>query len=254
MAEPIFGVVMFQKNLLTPALAAAMLAFTVGCSANAEDFSKQEIETIVKEYILENPEIISDAIMILQQRAEAAQAEQQANALSSMQRLLTDNPLDPVGGNPEGTVTLVEFFDYNCGYCKRAGPTLKALIEANPNLKVVYKEWPILSEGSAEAAKIALAVNLTTPERYEEFHSALLNAGSIRSANDVWRVVDRLNLDKGEIESQLTNPDIERHLQQAAQLAQSLNITGTPAFVVGDTILRGAYPQEDIQRAIDQAS
>lgn len=245
---------MFQKNLFTSFFAAVVLALTVGCSANAEDLTKDEIETIVRDYILENPEIISDAIMILQQRAEAAQAEQQANAMRGMQKILTNNPLDPVGGNPDGTVTLVEFFDYNCGYCKRANPTLQALIKENPNLRVVYKEWPILSEGSVDAAKIALAVNLVTPERYEEFHVALLNAAPIRSANDVWRVVERLNLDRGEIENQLTNPDIERHLQQAAQLAQRLNITGTPAFVVGDSILRGAYPQEEIQSAIDQAS
>lgn len=245
---------MLQKIRLTPLIASAAIMLSVSCNTNAEEFSKEEIESIVKDYILENPEIISDAIMVLQQRAEAAKLQQEADALSTMQAMLTDNVLDPIGGNPEGTVTLVEFFDYNCGYCKRANPVLQELIAKNPNLRIVYKEWPILSDASGEAARIALAVNLTTPDQYEEYHDALMTSGSIRSANDAWKVVDNLELDREAIEAQLNNPDIERHLQQTSQLAQSLSITGTPAFVVGNAVLRGAYPQEAIQQAIDEAS
>lgn len=218
----------------------------------AEEFSKSEIETIVRNYILENPTIISEAIYILQRQAEQERAEKESLALKSLSDALNDNPLDPVGGNPEGSVTLVEFFDYNCGYCKRSNDVLQELIEKNPNLKVVYKEWPILSEASASAASIALAVNLAFPKDYEDFHRALLNTRAIRSEADVWKVVEKLALSREKVEAQLNSVKVKQHLQQTKALAQQLGITGTPAFIIGDSVLKGAYPIEDLQRAIDR--
>jgi protein-disulfide isomerase len=203
---------------------------------------------------MENPEIIADAIYLLQERAEADKAKQASEALQGMQDALTNNELDPVGGNTDGSITIVEFFDYNCGYCKRASGTLKQLIKDNPNLKVVYKEWPILSESSSIAARIALAINQAEPDKYEEFHHALLSARSIRSADDVWKVAEQVGIDRAMAESKLNSPEVEQHLSQTSTLAQSLGITGTPAFVVGDKILKGAYPIEQIQAAIDSQS
>ncbi|MDO7642868.1 MAG: DsbA family protein [Reinekea forsetii] len=234
-------------------LSVGLLAATTGFS-QAEEFTKDEIGSMVREYILTHPEVIYEAIDILQKEAEQQQGRQEGAALQQMGDLLFNNPVDPVGGNADGTVTLVEFFDYNCGYCKRSGTVLQTLIKQNPNLRVVYKEWPILSESSGEAAKIALAVNLAFPDQYEDFHRALLSMRSLRSANDVWTVVDKLALDRAPIEAMLTDPKVALHLQQTATLAQQLGITGTPAFVVGDVILKGAYPIEQIQQAIDQQS
>jgi len=239
------------KNLFyTLAIGSALSLFTA-CSAQAEEYSKDEIEKIVKEYILENPEIIADAIYILQDRAAQQKNNQEADALSDLNSLIYDNALDPIGGNPEGTVTIVEFFDYNCGFCKRASNTLQTLVKRNPNLKVVYKEWPILSEGSAHAARIALAVNLAFPDQYSSFHHKLLSSSSIRTENDVWKVVAKAGLDRKSIEQQLKSPRVSLHLEQVSSLAQKLGITGTPAFIVGDNVLKGAYPIEDIQKAID---
>lgn len=226
----------------------------VACAANADDLSRDEVEQIVRDYILENPEIISDAIHILQERAENEQAAQQAAALTELQGTLFNNDLDPIGGNPEGSLTLVEFFDYNCGYCKRSNSVLQALIAENPDLRVVYKEWPILSETSALAARVALAVNLNQPEYYEALHRAFLDASSLRSEKDVWNVVKKVGADRAVIEPALRAPEVEQHLQQTSVLAQQLGITGTPAFIVGDQILKGAYPQEQIQQAIDSQS
>lgn len=233
-------------------LASALTLFTA-CTTSADDsLSEAEVEAIVKNYLLENPEIIAEAISILRTRAETAQAEQEAKALDERQAQLTDNLLNPIGGNPEGDITIVEFFDYNCGYCRRASPTLKAIIEANPNLKVVYKEWPILSEGSQIAAQVALAVHLVAPERYEEFHHALLSSGSIKSQEDAFRVAEALELDILSIEAKLNDPSIARQFSENAELARNLGISGTPAFVIGGTVLRGAYPQEAIQEVIDE--
>ena len=171
-----------------------------------------------------------------------------------MQGMLFDNELDPIGGNPEGSITMVEFFDYNCGYCKRSSPVLQQLIASNPELKVVYKEWPILAESSGIAARIALAVNLVEPEKYEALHRELLLAKSLRSADDVWKIGKKVGINRTAVEAKLNSPQVEQHLQQSSTLAQQLGITGTPAFIVGDQILKGAYPIEQIQAAIDAQS
>lgn len=226
----------------------------VACTASADEMSRDEIEEIVRDYILENPEIISEAIYILQERAENEKAQQQADALGQLQDSLFFDANDPVGGNPDGDLTLVEFFDYNCGYCKRANSVLQALIADNPNLRVVYKEWPILSETSAFAARVSLAVNLNQPEHYEAVHRALMSASSLRSQNDVWSIIEKAGVRRADIEPTLSAPEIESHLRQTSALAQQLGITGTPAFIVGDQILKGAYPQEQIQQAIDSQS
>lgn len=245
---------MLTTKLFSTMAIAGGVIFASACSAQAEDFNKEEIETIVHDYIMEHPEIISDAIYVLQERAEAEKAAKEGVALKEMSSMLLTNALDPVGGNPEGEITLVEFFDYNCGYCKRSSPVLQKLVENNPNLKVVYKEWPILAESSGIAARIALAINLGQPEYYDDFHHALLATKSIRSADDVWKVAKKVGADRDIIEPLLSDPKVSSHLQQTTMLAQQLGITGTPAFIVGDTIMKGAYPIEQIQKAIDEQS
>lgn len=250
---------MALRQLLKFGLFIPTLLLGVACSSGqASDQlstqSKEEIGEIVREYILENPEIILEAIEILQAREEQQQASNDQSKLADLQPMLLNNSTDPVGGNPEGTITIVEFFDYNCGYCKRSSSVLQQLVANNDNLRVVFKEWPILSESSAVAARIALATNIAYPDRYEELHHALLSASSIRSANDVWFIVGKLGLDKSKIEPLLNSPEVNSHIQQTGSLAQALGITGTPAFIVGDHVLKGAYPLEDIQRAIDSQS
>ena len=239
-------------KLLKPvALAIGITAATVPLS-QAEDFSKSEIEEIVHQYILENPEVIGEAFRALQLKAEEAKAQQEAQKLEQATKQLINNPIDPVGGNIDGEITIVEFFDYNCGYCKRANEILQQLIANNPDLRVVYKEWPILSEHSKTAAEIALAVNLAFPEKYETFHRAMLKTRSIRSEDDVWKVVDKLELDQAAIKEKLNDESISEHISTSTALAQQLGITGTPAFIVGNNILKGAYPLEAIQEAIEK--
>ncbi|TXR54830.1 DsbA family protein [Reinekea thalattae] len=240
-------------KLFRPISLATLIMASTSTALVAEEFEKSDIEQIVHQYIIDNPEVVAEAIYKLQNQAKEEQARQEALSLKQMTAQLTNNPIDPVGGNPNGSVTIVEFFDYNCGYCKRANGTLQQLIADNPDLKVVYKEWPILSEGSAKASNIALAVNLAYPDKYQAFHRALLESRSVRTENDAWAVVERVGLDRAKVEKELSNGDIAKHLQETKYLAQQLGITGTPAFVVGGQILKGAYPQEDIQRAIDAA-
>jgi len=220
--------------------------------AQAEDLTEDDVNQMVRNYILENPEIIMEAIGILQEREQAAQQASQNELIASVSDQLTNADNDPVGGNPEGDITLVEFFDYNCGYCKRASETVKALTEANPNLRVVYKKWPILSETSVTAARVSLAISELYPDQYQAYHDALLaRPGSLGQNSEIWQVVDSLGLDRAELEEETKADWIQQTLASNRALAQQLNITGTPTFVVGTEILRGAFPQADIQAAID---
>ena len=242
-----------SKFAASLALAFGMASFPL-MQAQAESMATEDVEKIVHDYILEHPEIIKEAIYVLQEREALAQAEQESQALSKMGEHLNQSSLDPIGGNPEGTITMVEFFDYNCGYCKRSNATVQALIDANPNLRVVYKEWPILTETSSTAARISLAVNLAAPEKYEDLHRELLNTRALRSDDDIWKVVEGLGISRAAVEAKLDDPSINQHLQQTMMLTQQLGITGTPAFIVGDQMLKGAYPVEQIQAAINDQS
>jgi protein-disulfide isomerase len=227
------------------------ISLMLGCAANAQDRSDQEIQDLVRSYILENPEVIMEALIILQQKEEAAKAAAAEDALQDIQNNLINSKLDPVGGNLDGELTIVEFFDYNCGYCKRSASTLTALKKKNPNLRVVYKEWPILAPSSETAARVALAVNLLYPERYEELHLAFMNSSSLGSDNAVWKVVDKLNFDRQAIEAKLKDPAVNQHLTDTMAQARALGITGTPAFIVGSEVIKGALPESEIQKVID---
>jgi protein-disulfide isomerase len=162
-------------RLAPAALAVLILAAPARAEMSAEE--KAEIGTVIREYLLANPEVLEEAIDVLQKRKEAAQAAAQQKAITEKADTIFASEHQMVLGNPQGAVTMVEFFDYNCGYCKRAVPDMTALIAANPDLKIVLKEFPILSEGSAQAARVSVAVKDIAPERYLDFHQALCREG-----------------------------------------------------------------------------
>ena len=227
-----------------------MLLFVFNKAEGAE-LTKQQIETIIRDYLLNNPEVLIEATNVLREREQERQEREVKLVLSKLNPMLTKSSLDPVGGNPEGSITIVQFMDYTCGFCKRANKQLQQLIAANPDLRVVYKEFPILSDLSEYAARVALAINLLSPNHYAEFHNTLMTTSELTSPLDVWRIVEQLSLDRNEIESRLNAPEVESHLRETRGLTRELNITGTPAFVIGQSIIRGAAPQEDIQNLID---
>lgn len=223
--------------------------------ALAENLTQAQIEQLVHDYLLAHPEVIQQSLdSYEQQQAAARQAAEQQRLLSLTDQLET-SPYDPVIGNPDGSLTLIEFYDYNCGYCKRADSTVQALIEANPELRVVYKEFPILAETSLTAAKASLAFHKLYPAQFEDFHRSLLGRRSLPSHDAVWdAVADMKDVDLDAVRTESEADWIQQTLAQNRQLASSLGISGTPTFVVGGQLLRGAYPQATIQAAIDEAS
>ena len=156
-------------------------------------------------------------------------------------------------GNPEGAVTMVEFFDYNCGYCKRALTDMTALLAANPDLRVVLKEFPILSEGSAEAARISVAVKDIAPDRYLDFHQALLSSPGAADAAKALEVAGDLGLDAEALKEAAAAESVEQNLQEVHELAGLLGISGTPSYVIGTELVPGAIGYDGLQSKVAAA-
>jgi protein-disulfide isomerase len=233
-----------------PAIALAAAAFSLAAGAAQAQQSKEDIEKIVREYLLKNPEIIEQAIVELRKRQEQAESSARTQAIASNRELLQNSPRGVVVGNPKGNVTLVEFFDYNCGYCKRALEDVSTLIKTDPNLKVVLKELPILSPGSVEAARVSIAVRMQDPSKYWAFHRALLSGRGEANMARALAAAQAAGLDVERIKKDLTNPEVDATLAESEQLAKALAIGGTPSYVLADTLIPGALPAERLAMAI----
>lgn len=232
-------------------IAAAFLLLTfVGNPVQAQTFDNLEEERIKKlalEAILEQPEIIELAYQRLQQ---IRQEEEQKEVLAFLANRTLDfehDPNAPVIGNPSGDVTIVEFFDYNCPYCKRATDVVDRLLEDDSNIRLVYREWPILSEGSVFAARAALAAR--KQNKYAEMHKALMSASRVDETVSI-QIAKDLNLDIEKLRADMEGAEVDAHIRLSMELAQGLKINGTPTFVVGDFVGPGLIPYEQLAEAV----
>ncbi len=243
-----------KLNVLATALLGSMLTF----NSVAAEMSKTEqanIEKIVHQYLVSHPEILIEMSNALRAKQETQQADTDKNLLQQHANQIFKQVDDPVTGNPQGTLTVVEFVDYNCGYCKRSAPLIQELLKKDKEIRYIYKEFPILSDTSVYASKAALAVNALEPAKYEAFHNALMAyPGALKSNDDVMNVAKKQGLDWSKIVAKINDPAIDKKIATNHAIAQTLNITGTPAFIIGDQLLRGA-PQslEMLEESIKQA-
>ena len=214
----------------------------------AADLSAPEVKQLALEAILENPEIIRQAIDLLRQNEEASAAMQAQALLQSERDRLERDPNAPVLGNLNGDVTIIEFFDYNCPYCRQAGKTVQELIGSDPNVRIIFREWPVLGEGSIFAARAALASR--TQGKYEEFHWALMNGEGRATEASILKVARDLELDIVRLLADMESPAVELHLERSNDLARNLGFTGTPAFIVGDQTVPGMISLEKIEKLI----
>jgi protein-disulfide isomerase len=208
-------------------------------------------QALIRERLLENPEMIVEAMERLQERERAAEADELKAMVQEHADAIFTSPASPVLGNPEGDVTLVEFFDYNCPYCRQAAPMLTEATGADANLRLVFKEWPILGPGSDDAARVALAV--ARHGKYEAFHEALMAQSGRVDKDTALSVAQELGLDVDQLEQDMADPEIAAEIDRNLELANALRITGTPTFIVGDEIIRGLVDLESLQRSIDDA-
>jgi len=211
---------------------------------------KSEVQTIIQEYLRKNPEIILEAIEVLRQRERAGQQNQaQRNLVSSRDQLLND-PSSPIGGNPKGDVTIVEFFDYRCHFCKQVFPSIQSLLKQDKNLRYVFKEFPILSPESQIAARAALVVWKHQKDKYFEFHTELMRSHGSLSERRILRMAESVGANVDLIKKEMNSTEISEILQRNFDLAQRLGVTGTPGFVIGDKIIPGAVDLATIKRLI----
>jgi len=222
--------------------------------ASFSEAERAEIGEVVRAYLLENPELMREVFAELERRQVAEQETRQREALTESAELLFNSPDDIVMGNPEGDVTLVEFFDYNCGFCKRALGDVMAMIEKDPNLRVVLKDFPVLGPGSLEAARIGIAATeQMTPEQAAQYHMDLLNSrGQIDGAR-AFAVAQEMGLDLARLEQDMNSARVRDVITTNVDLADKLGLTGTPAWVVGDGVIFGAVGEAQLTEAVANA-
>lgn len=235
-----------KLKYLASALLTGLLA-TQAISVSAADMTQEQVEKIVHQYLVSHPEVLIEMSNALRAKQEAQQTESDKALVAKYASQLFQQADDPVVGNPKGSLTIVEFSDYNCGYCKHSAPIISELLKKDTDIRYIYKEFPILTDTSVYAAKAALAVNMIYPTRYAAFHDALMShSGALATNADVAAIAKKQGLDWKVISAKLDDSKITEKLKANQNLAQSLNITGTPAFVIGDQLLRGAPQSLDI--------
>lgn len=231
----------------------AVPAFLSGANspANAQQtVDRAEIETIIREYLLANPEIMLEVQRALEAKQREQQRVSQRATIDRSAEAIFNAQHDGVVGNPEGDVTVVEFFDYNCGYCKRALADMEAMVAADPNLRFVLKEFPILGPDSQGAHMVSMAFRNLAPERYGEFHTRLLNSeGRVNEAVAI-ELAEELGQSEAAIRAEMQNPAIVEAFSETFDLADDLSITGTPSYVVGDEVVFGALGERVLAQKV----
>ena len=240
------------------AICVALLAVAAPQAVQAQDFNPTQrgsIETIVREYLIAHPEVLQEAMAELEKRQTAAEAEKHKAAVKEQAQKLFSSPYQVTLGNPNGNVTFVEFFDYNCGYCKRAMSDMLTLLKDDPKLKVVLKEFPVLGPGSLEAAQVAVAVRMQdkTGKKYLDFHQKLLGGrGQADRAHAIAAAKDA-GLDMGRLEKDMVSPEVKATIEEDMKLAEALGLNGTPSYVIGSDVIVGAIGLPGLQEKINNA-
>ena len=237
--------------LLAIAAAAAFIPDSRAESPVTPNLNREAVRKIVREYLLEHPEVIEEAIQVLQARRESREQDRVRAALLEHDKALRSHPMSPVSGNPKGDVTLVEFFDYQCGYCKRSLKPVKDLLETDRQLRVVWKEFPILGPVSRFAARAAMASE--KQGRYFEFHVAVMGSRGKLTEDRVMAIAGSVGLDIQRLRRDMEDRAIENYLDETIRLARVLGIRGTPAFVIGDTLVPGVVGDARLKELIAKA-
>lgn len=228
----------FARNALTGALLALVAAAAPALGQSLTPQQSEEVARIVRDTLLKSPEILVEAMRLLEERQKLEADAAARQAIADSKKELRDDPDSVVAGNPKGDVTVVEFFDYKCGYCKRAHPTVADLRKSDGKVRIVLKELPILGPESLIAARAAVAARKS--DKYLKFHDALMTArGSLDEAS-VLQIAAEVGLDAKKLKADMAGSDVTAVLQRNRALAEKLGVNGTPAFVIGDNLVPGA--------------
>ncbi|MGE0718311.1 MAG: DsbA family protein [Alphaproteobacteria bacterium] len=239
---------------IAPFLAALAVSAGLALPAAAQGFSPQqrgEIEEVIRDYLRRNPEFLIEVLQAAEEKQQQGQLARAREAIQDARKELTENAADPVGGNPKGDVTLVEFFDYRCPYCKQVKPTVEQVLNQDRNIRVVYKEFPILGPVSLYASRAALASH--KQGKYLAFHHALMAYRGQLTEEAVLTVAKSTGLDVERLKRDMQDPSVEAVIAANHRLAERIGIRGTPAFIVGGEMSPGAVDAGSLKAMVDKA-
>ena len=247
-----------MRLLLRSTAAALCLALAAAGPVRAQNFSdaqRGEIERIVKEYLVAHPEVLQEAMSEFEKRQNAAELEKQVAGVRQHKEVLFNSSHQVTLGNPKGDVTMVEFFDYNCGFCKRALADMMALIKNDPNLKVVLKEYPVLGPGSLEAAQVAVAARMQdkTGKKYLDFHQRLLGARGPADKAHALAAAKDAGFDMARMEKDLASDEVRETLRETMKVADAIGLNGTPSYIIGSDVVIGAQGYDVLKEKVDAA-
>ena len=241
----LFLIALFATVVIAAAALAAEPAFTPQ--------QKRAVEDVVRQYLLDNPEVLVEAIEALRQKQRADSARRQQESLASRRGELENDPTSPVAGNPRGNVTVVEFFDYNCPYCKKVFPSVRNLLESDGKIRYVLKELPILGPQSVAAARAALAIWKLDSNKYMPFHAAMMKSKGKLSEATIFDLAAEAGLEPAALSKAMAEPWIDEALKKNIELAESLDINGTPGFVIGNHVIPGAVDLKTLKELVAAA-
>src|SRR6195952_2688551 len=246
---------MFSFRFFVPAICAlALCGAPIGASAQSfSDGQRGDIEAIVRSYLIAHPEVLEEAMAELSKRQTAAETEKHEASVAKNADVIFNSPRGVTLGNKDGDVTFVEFFDYNCGYCKRAMTDMLELMKADPKLKVVLKEFPVLGPGSVEAAQVAVAARMQDPggKKYLEFHQKLMGGRGQADKAHALAAAKDVGLNMAQIEKDLTSPEVKATLEENFKIAEALGMNGTLSYVIGSDVVVGAVGLPALQEKIN---
>jgi protein-disulfide isomerase len=243
-----------RLSIVSFALVCAFLAIGPAHPLGAAEFTPEQgkaIEAIIHDYLMKNPDVLIDALREAEAKANSDADIKAAQVLRDRRHEVFDDPATPVGGNPQGDVTIVEFFDYRCPYCKQVHPAIQKLLDQDRKLRFVYKEFPVLGEQSDIAAHAALAARLQG--KYEALHNAMMAAKGQITEEMVYRLAASIGLDVDRLKHDMTDPEIDRALSANRSLAKALELRGTPGFIIGDHVIPGAIDLDALKTMVADA-
>ena len=243
-------------NLGAAIVLGALLTSTAVIGRAAEPLSDEQrdtVEILVRDYILKNPEIIVESLRGYEEKHRQASEKEAREAIATSRDALEKDRTSPVAGNPHGDVTLVQFFDYRCGYCKKVVPSIKELLNTDENIRLVFKEFPILGPDSVTASRAALAAWKIAPDKYFPFHLALMESRGEMSEARVLETAKKVGIDIDKLKTAMTDPSIKSTIERNIDLARTLQINGTPAFIIGGQLVPGAVDLATLREMVATA-
>lgn len=243
---------MLKRFALPALLAFALPAAALDLGTMSEE-ERAQFRAEVRAYLMDNPEVIMEAVQALENRQAEAQAQADLTLVSDHAEAIFNDGFSFVGGNPDGDITLVEFMDYRCGFCKRAYGEVEKLLASDGNIRFIVKEFPILGEQSLLASRFAIATRqLEGDEAYKSLHDALMEFNGDITLPALRRLSATYNLDADAIEARMDDDEVTEEIRKTRALAQQLQITGTPTFVMHDEMLRGFLPYDQMRAMVEE--